>query len=76
MILINLLPYREEKRKRRKTAFFVGLGVSAVLGAVVVGAGMLLLQQMTAAQASRNHFFDDRDRQARQPDQGYCQPQG
>jgi len=57
VILINLLPYREEKRKRRKTAFFVGLGVSAVLGAVVVGAGMLLLQQMTAAQASRNHFL-------------------
>lgn len=57
MILINLLPYREEKRKRRKTAFFVGLGVSVVLGAVVVGAGMLLLQQMTAAQASRNQFL-------------------
>jgi len=57
VILINLLPYREEKRKRRKTAFFVGLGVSAVLGAVVVGAGMLLLQQMTAAQASRNQFL-------------------
>lgn len=57
MILINLLPYREEKRKRRKTAFFAGLGVSAVLGAVVVGAGMLLLQQMTAAQASRNQYL-------------------
>jgi len=57
VILINLLPYREEKRKRRKTAFFVGLGVSVVLGAVVVGAGMLLLQQMTAAQASRNQFL-------------------
>jgi len=57
VILINLLPYREEKRKRRKTAFFAGLGVSAVLGAVVVGAGMLLLQQMTAAQASRNQYL-------------------
>mgnify|MGYP000941462279 CR=1 FL=1 len=31
MILINLLPHREEKRRLRKQAFFVGLGVS-VLG--------------------------------------------
>ena len=29
MILINLLPHREERRKRRKVAFFAGLGVAA-----------------------------------------------
>lgn len=57
MILINLLPYREERRKRRKTAFFVGLGLAAVAGAALVGAGMVLLQQMTATQASRNQFL-------------------
>ena len=33
MILINLLPYREERRKRRKAAFFAGLGVAALAGA-------------------------------------------
>ena len=32
MILINLLPHREEKRKRRKQAFFVGLGAAAGVG--------------------------------------------
>lgn len=57
MILINLLPHREEKRKRRETAFKAGLGMSLVAGLVVAGAIYLLLQQMTAAQAERNQFL-------------------
>ncbi len=57
MILINLLPHRAEKRKRRKTAFFVGLGLSVVLGGLIVGAGMLLFQQMTDLQISRNEYL-------------------
>ncbi|HEU5296181.1 MAG TPA: fimbrial assembly protein, partial [Burkholderiaceae bacterium] len=32
MILINLLPHREEKRVARKRAFFVALGVAAAIG--------------------------------------------
>ena len=35
MILINLLPHREERRKRRKAAFFAGLAV-AVAGGLLV----------------------------------------
>ena len=57
MILINLLPHRAEKRKRRKTAFFVGLGLSVVVGGLLVGAGMLLLQQMTDQQIARNEYL-------------------
>jgi type IV pilus assembly protein PilN len=57
VILINLLPHREDRRRQRKRAFFVGLGVSAVAGAVVVGAWYVVLQQMTAAQGSRNEFL-------------------
>jgi type IV pilus assembly protein PilN len=57
MILVNLLPHREARRKRRKAAFFAGLGVSAVLGALVVGAWYLGLQQMIAAQQERNAFL-------------------
>lgn len=57
MILINLLPHREQKRAARKRAFFVGLGASAVAGAVVVGLWYSLLQQMTNAQQSRNAFL-------------------
>ena len=37
MILINLLPHREEARKRRREAFFVSLGASAIAGGVIAG---------------------------------------
>ncbi len=37
MILINLLPHREERRKQRKRAFFVGLGAAAGCGLLVAG---------------------------------------
>ena len=57
MILINLLPHREERRQQRKRAFFVALGVSAVVGAVLVGLWYSVLQQMTAAQMARNDFL-------------------
>lgn len=57
MILINLLPHREEKRAARKRAFFVALGVAAVVGAVVVGLWYTVLQQLTAAQQARNTFL-------------------
>ncbi len=57
MILINLLPHREERRKRRKIAFFVGLGTAAVFGVVLSGLWYLLIQQMIAAQQQRNQFL-------------------
>ena len=57
MILINLLPHREEKRVARKRAFFVALGIAAVVGAVVVGIWYSVLQQLTAAQQARNTFL-------------------
>ncbi len=57
MILINLLPHREEKRKRRKAAFFVGLGLAAAAGLLVVGLWYLVLQQMTVSQQERNQFL-------------------
>ncbi|MEO8151705.1 MAG: PilN domain-containing protein [Rhizobacter sp.] len=57
MILINLLPHREEKRKRRKAAFFLGLGLAAAAGAAVVLIWYLVLQQMIAGQQQRNSFL-------------------
>lgn len=57
MILINLLPHREEKRAARKRAFFVALGVAAAVGVVVIGAWYSVLQQLTAAQQARNTFL-------------------
>ena len=57
MILINLLPHREERRKRRKAAFFAGLGVSVVVGLAVAGVWYAVLDQLTSAQRSRNEFL-------------------
>ena len=57
MILINLLPHREERRKRRKAAYFIGLGVSAGVGLAIVGVWYLVLQQMTSSQQERNAFL-------------------
>ena len=57
MILINLLPHREEKRRQRKRAFFVGLGASAIAGLAVVGIWFTVLSQLTSTQQARNDFL-------------------
>ena len=57
MIMINLLPHREERRKRKKIAFFAGLGVAAVCGLAMVGVWYLIVQQMIAGQQERNKFL-------------------
>jgi type IV pilus assembly protein PilN len=57
VILINLLPHREERRKRRKAAYFAGLGVAAAFGLAIVGMWYLVVQQMTSAQRDRNTFL-------------------
>ncbi|MFZ4551430.1 MAG: PilN domain-containing protein [Aquabacterium sp.] len=57
MILINLLPHREEKRRLRKQAFFVGLGISVVAGAVIAALWYGVQQQMISAQQERNAFL-------------------
>jgi type IV pilus assembly protein PilN len=57
VILINLLPHREERRKRRKVAFFAGLGVAAVVGLGIVGGWYLVVEQLKSAQQDRNKFL-------------------
>lgn len=57
MILINLLPHREERRQRRKVAFFAGLGVAAAAGLAIVGVWYLVVQQLTSVQQQRNEFL-------------------
>ena len=50
MIRINLLPHREEKRKRREQQFLVLGGLTLVLGAVVAGAVWLYLDAQVQQQ--------------------------
>ena len=59
MILINLLPYREERRKRRKAAFFAGLGLAGLVGAGIVVGVYLLLQFLTTEQQAHNQYIQD-----------------
>ena len=57
MILINLLPHREVRRRQRKRSFFMAIGAFALLGVAIVGIWYTVLQQMTAVQLSRNQYL-------------------
>ena len=57
MIMINLLPHREERRQRRKVAFYAGLGVAAVIGLAAVGVWYLVVEQLISGQQQRNGFL-------------------
>lgn len=54
---INLLPHREERRKRARVHFAVLGGMTAALGIVIVAAGWLVLTQRINAQDDRNRFL-------------------
>ena len=58
MILINLLPHREEKRAARKKAYFAGLFVAFLVGLAGVGLWFAVLTQMKSAQEERNAYLD------------------
>ncbi|MEZ5561004.1 MAG: PilN domain-containing protein [Pseudomonadales bacterium] len=59
MARINLLPWREWERERRKKQFFVNLGAVLVVGIVlVVGAGWYLDSNIEQ-QNARNKFLED-----------------
>jgi type IV pilus assembly protein PilN len=57
VIMINLLPHREERRRRRKIAFFAGLGVAGVVGLAIVGGWYVVVEQLTSNQQQRNQFL-------------------
>jgi type IV pilus assembly protein PilN len=52
MIRVNLLPHREEKRKRREQQFAVLAGFSAVVALLVAGAVWLFLDSQVTQQQS------------------------
>jgi len=57
VIMINLLPHREERRKRKKIAFFAGLAVAAMVGVAIFGVWYLVVQQLISGQQQRNAFL-------------------
>mgnify|MGYP001329958102 CR=1 FL=1 len=54
MILINLLPHREEARKRRRELFYISLGASVLAGALVAGGIYLWEVTQVSMQQARN----------------------
>ena len=57
MIRINLLPHREEKRKERRSQFFVMAGLMLVLGALIGYAVHSFIIAEIEAQEARNSIF-------------------
>jgi len=54
---INLLPHREERRKRARTHFAVLGAMTAALGLVIVAGGWFIYQQRISQQEDRNKFM-------------------
>ncbi|HLX80358.1 MAG TPA: PilN domain-containing protein [Burkholderiales bacterium] len=54
---INLLPHREERRKRARTHFAVLGGMTAALGIAIVGAVWVFYSQRISSQDDRNKFL-------------------
>ncbi len=57
MILINLLPHREESRRRQKSQFFTQLGLAALLGGAIALGAFAWYQAQISEQQGRNSFL-------------------
>jgi len=63
VILINLLPHREAARKRRRDAFNVALGTSALIGGLIAGLIFLWFQSEIESQQDRNQLLQNEIKQ-------------
>ncbi|MDY7573332.1 PilN domain-containing protein [Actimicrobium sp. CCI2.3] len=57
MIRINLLPHREERRKQRISAFIAMMGMTALVGALVVLLVGAVIANKISAQTQRNDYI-------------------
>lgn len=55
MARINLLPWREERRKQRQQEFYILLGVSAVAAIIAVFVSLWYIESQIEAQTARNN---------------------
>jgi type IV pilus assembly protein PilN len=56
-VRVNLLPHREERRKRQRQHFFVLAGGTATVGLLLVGAMHTFYQRQIDTQTDRNTFL-------------------
>ncbi|MCF7987163.1 MAG: PilN domain-containing protein [Methylovulum sp.] len=57
MAKINLLPWREELRKKKKRAFLIALGISAGFAVLVLGLAHSYVDSLKFYQEQRNQFL-------------------
>jgi type IV pilus assembly protein PilN len=57
VILINLLPHREARRQQRKQAFFAGIGMAVLAGAVIVLIWYTGVKTQIDTQEEHNQFL-------------------
>jgi type IV pilus assembly protein PilN len=57
MASINLLPWRERRRERRKKEFFGMLGVSAGIAGAIIVVGILYIKNEISNQTARNNYL-------------------
>ncbi|PJK07742.1 fimbrial protein [Lysobacteraceae bacterium NML95-0200] len=58
MVKINLLPWREERRKQRQQEFYAMLGGAAVVGVLLSGLGWMWFNGQISGQQNRNAFLE------------------
>lgn len=58
MAHINLLPWREAERQRKKKAFFTAIGGSVLVAGLIVGAVHMYVAGMIDYQVSRNQMLE------------------
>jgi type IV pilus assembly protein PilN len=57
MTSINLLPWREEKREKKKRLFFIGIAIRGVSSLIIVIAIYIVLNNMISHQEARNQLI-------------------
>ncbi len=62
MIRINLLPHREMRREKRKREFTLSLGLAGAIGAGIVFAGGMVIDQLIENQNQRNNIVAEANR--------------
>jgi type IV pilus assembly protein PilN len=60
IVLINLLPHREARRKKRREAFFVGVAAALIGGLLLLALAYTALSAMIDRQQSRNEFLQSK----------------
>jgi len=57
VIRINLLPHREARRRQRQRRFFIGIGLAAAAGSMIVGLWFGGVQRLSQIQLARNDLL-------------------